>query len=63
MEFTIPIVDTEIDTSEPGESASNFGGAVAGLALFAGAASAAIYIVNRAKSVAGVEQGDMPGGL
>jgi hypothetical protein len=63
MEFTIPIVDTEIDTSEPGESASNFGGAVAGLALLTGAATTAVYLVNRARSLAGVEGDTIGEGL
>jgi len=63
MEFNIPIVDTEIDTDDPAESASNFGGAVLGLGFLAAAAGTATYLYQRVKNVAGVEGDTLPEGL
>lgn len=63
MQFEIPIVDTEIDTDDPAESATNFGGAVVGLGLFAAAAGIATYGYSRVKSIAGVEGSTLPEGL
>lgn len=63
MEFTIPIVDTEIDTNDPAESASNFGGAVLGLGFLAGAAGLATYLYTRVKEVGGIEGSTLPEGI
>jgi len=62
MEFEIPVFDATVDTSDPGESASNIAGALAGgvglLALVTGAQ----YVFNRVSSVAGSDEtADIPG--
>lgn len=62
MEFQIPFFETEVDTSDPGESASNIAGAVGGGALLIGIIGAAQYLVNRASAAAGVDDGpEVPG--
>lgn len=60
--YTIPFVDKEIDTSEPGESAQNSVLAVASFATLFAVVGVATYGYNRIKSLAGVEgDQDIPG--
>jgi len=61
MEFKIPVFDTEVDTSDPGESATNIVGAVGGGALLIGIIGAAQYLANRASAAAGVDGPEVPG--
>lgn len=60
MEFTIPVVDVEVDTDDLGESATNVSGAFVGLLGLFGLAGAATYAYQRLKSVAGVEGDTTP---
>jgi hypothetical protein len=62
MEFQIPVFDTEVDTSDPGESASNLAGALGGGVLLLGLVTGAQYVFNRISDVAGSdESADIPG--
>jgi len=62
MEFTIPVFDTEVDTSDPGDSAANVVGAVLGGVSLLGIVGVAQYAYNRMNSVAGTDNGFDIGG-
>jgi hypothetical protein len=60
MEFEIPVVDTEVDTEQPGDSLRNVAGAVLGVGALAGVVGIATYGYNRVKSIAGVDGSTTP---
>jgi hypothetical protein len=55
VDYTIPLVDTTIDTDEPVESLKNFGTGVLALVSFTGMVAAATFAYRRVKAAAGVE--------
>lgn len=58
----VPIVDTQVDTDDPSESAMNLATAVLGVAGFLGVAAAGNYVYNRVTERFGVDGSvDVPG--
>ncbi|MFC7131652.1 sugar kinase [Salinibaculum sp. GCM10025337] len=62
MEFEIPVVDQEVDTDDPEQSALSVAGAVIGTLFLFMTIGVASYIYNRATEIAGVDgEAEIPG--
>ncbi|WP_363467828.1 sugar kinase [Halogeometricum borinquense] len=52
----LSLLDTEVDTDDPGESAQNLGLAALGVTLTAGVVGSGMYLYNKARDAAGVNE-------
>lgn len=59
MEFEVPVVNTEVDTEDPGASGLNILGAVVGTGILMGVVAAASYGFNRVQDAVGVSDDDV----
>ncbi|SFR37162.1 hypothetical protein SAMN04487947_0569 [Halogeometricum rufum] len=55
----LELLGTEVDTDDPAESASNLGAATVGVALTAGVVGAGMYVYNKARNAAGVDEDEV----
>lgn len=53
--YTVPVVDTEVDSDDPDGSVMNVVGAILGFLTLFGIVGAASYAFNRAKEAVGVD--------
>lgn len=58
MEAPIPLFNTTVDLTDPNDVGRKVGGAVAGAVVGIVAIGGAQYVVNRGRSVAGVDEDD-----
>lgn len=63
MQIDIPVIDKEIDTSDPLDSGKAILSGVLGVGALMGIVAGARVVVNRASQAAGVDQPQLPGGI
>lgn len=61
MEYSIPVVDAEVDSDDPDGSIMRVIGAVLGFLTLFGVVGVASYVFNKVRDAVGVDDTEVPG--
>lgn len=61
MEYSIPVVDAEVDSDDPDGSIMRVIGAVFGFLTLFGVVGVASYVFNKVRDAVGVDDTEVPG--